>query len=111
MLIIVLITGRLTAARSWQTDAETLVLPPAAADSYETLLHDAMPNGMPGYYLLFRSNNPEVEVSEPLVEALSETPRPVRSIGVLFDPEDRRSDNYMQALLPSQFDGVVFFDK
>jgi erythromycin esterase-like protein len=75
---------------------------PSMADSYERLSHDS---GVPRFLLDLR------EGKNRRVAELLEEPRLERFIGVIYRPETERWSHYSQAILPSQFDGWVWFDE
>jgi protein-L-isoaspartate(D-aspartate) O-methyltransferase len=71
-------------------------------ESYERLLHQS---GVPAFALHLR---------DPRRRALRDelmAPRLERAIGVIYRPETERASHYFQAILPHQFDEVVWFDE
>jgi erythromycin esterase-like protein len=110
--------GTIYASPYWDKMPDLIRLPPAAANSYDALLHNVT---IPSYALLFRSNDPEVEVDKNLKvvtkikgltffkEMLSET-RPQRTIGAIYDPNDDDS-HYLDTNIGHQYDCMFHIDR
>jgi erythromycin esterase-like protein len=93
-------TGTVTAASNWDAPAERKVVRPSLPGSYEALCH-AM--GRAGFLLDLRERNDAVA-------ALGDA-RLERAIGVIYRPETERVSHYFRAVLPSQFDAVLYYDE
>jgi protein-L-isoaspartate(D-aspartate) O-methyltransferase len=95
-------SGTVAAADDWDGDMEVKGVRPSMPGSYERLCHDS---GLPRFLLDLRDGeHPELR------EALME-PRLERFIGVIYRPETERWSHYAQAILPEQFDALVWFDE
>lgn len=92
-------TGTVTAASNWDAPAERKAVRPSLPGSYEALCHET---GRAGFLLDLRAHNDAVA-------ALGEA-RLERAIGVIYRPETERVSHYFRAVLPSQFDAVLFYD-
>jgi len=98
-------TGTVTAADNWDMDPDFKRVRPSLNESVEFLLHEALTeNGQ--YYLLFRSNNPSIELSKELHSELHKK-RLERAIGVIYRPHTERPSHYFNASLSTQFDCVI----
>ncbi|MCW5803624.1 MAG: protein-L-isoaspartate(D-aspartate) O-methyltransferase [Deltaproteobacteria bacterium] len=94
--------GVVTAAHGWEEPMQRMRLRPARADSYERLCHDS---GVHAFLLHLRHPAHDAlrgELSEPRLE---------RAIGVVYRPESELASHYFQAVLPDQFDELVWFDE
>ncbi|MGH7680970.1 MAG: protein-L-isoaspartate(D-aspartate) O-methyltransferase [Candidatus Eiseniibacteriota bacterium] len=94
--------GTVAAASDWDAPMQRMSVRPAHPDSYERLFHDA---GVPAFALHLR---------EPRREAVREEllpPRLERAIGVVYRPETELASHYLQAILPRQFDELIWFDE
>ncbi len=91
--------GTVTAASDWDRPAERKIVRPALPDSYEALFHEV---GIPNFLLDLRSPS--------LLGDDLATPRLERAIGVIYRPETERLSHYLHALLPHQFDAVLYYD-
>jgi erythromycin esterase-like protein len=94
--------GTVAAADDWDAPMKVKSVKPSMADSYERLSHDS---GVPRFLLDLREGE-----NRRVAELLGE-PRLERFIGVIYRPETERWSHYSQAILPSQFDGWVWFDE
>jgi erythromycin esterase-like protein len=94
--------GTVAAASDWDAPMEVKRVRPAREDSHEGLLREA---GLPRAFLDLR----EVGASG-LREALSQ-PRLERAIGVVYRPETERASHYFEAVLPEQFDALLWFEE
>ena len=84
---------------------------PSLNESVEFLLHEALTKDLSlindgQYYLLFRSNNPSIELSKELHTELHKK-RLERAIGVIYRPHTERPSHYFNASLSTQFDCVI----
>jgi erythromycin esterase-like protein len=95
-------TGTVAAASDWDEPMQVMRVRPSLPDSCERLAHDA---GLPRFLLDLREGRHDA-----LRERLKE-PRLQRFIGVIYRPESERWSHYMEASLPRQFDGYVWFDE
>ncbi len=93
-------TGTVTAASNWDAPAGRKVVRPSLPGSYEALCHAT---GRAGFLLDLRERNDAVA-------ALGDA-RLERAIGVIYRPETERVSHYFRAVLPSQFDAVLFYDE
>ena len=94
--------GTVAAASDWDAPMEIKNVNPSRPDSYERLVHDS---GLPRFLIDLREG-----VHDRLREALS-SPRLERFIGVIYRPETERWSHYTQAVLPDQFDALIWFDR
>ena len=104
-------TGTVTAADDWDMDPDFKRVRPSLNRSVEHLLHDALIQDTTmtndgQYYLLFRSNDPSVKLSEELNTELYKK-RLERSIGVIYRPRTERQSHYFEARISKQFDCVI----
>ncbi len=72
-------------------------------NSYENLCHKTH---IPNFTLPLRKEHSELKLREFL-----STPKLERVIGVVYKPETERMSHYFKAVLPSQFDEYIFFNK
>ncbi|CAF3573475.1 unnamed protein product [Adineta steineri] len=107
-------TGTVTAADNWDMDPDFKHVRASLHESIEFLLHDALiknsnlsDNGQ--YYLLFRSNNPSIEISKELHSELYKK-RLERAIGVIYRPRTERQSHYLNANISTQFDCVIHIE-
>lgn len=101
--------GTVTAADSWNMDANVKQIRPALPASIESLFHQARLK-TDQYFLLFRSNNPSIEISKELYDQLNEHLLE-RAIGAIYRPQTERQSHYFHAKISSQFDCVIHVDK
>lgn len=95
-------TGTVTAASDWDGDHEVKRVRPSLQDSYERACHDS---GIARFLLDLAPGSHEA-----LRRRLAE-PRLERFIGVIYRPETERWSHYSHAVLPDQFDALVWFDE
>ncbi|KAI0835146.1 erythromycin esterase-domain-containing protein [Hypoxylon sp. FL0890] len=95
--------GTLAAAERWGQDMQVMQVQPALSNSYEQLMHAT---GIKNFVLDLR----ERRCSKELREALKEQ-RLERFIGVIYRPDTERQSHYSFAVLPEQFDGLIWFDE
>lgn len=93
-------TGSVTAATNWDEPPDHKLVRPALPDSYEAAFHDV---GIPNFFLDLTDSSEAV--------ALLREPRLERAIGVIYRPETERLSHYFHACLPSQFDGILHYDR
>ncbi|KAA2235005.1 erythromycin esterase family protein [Salinarimonas soli] len=94
--------GTVAAASDWDGPMEIKRVRPAREDSHEALFRAA---GHPRALTVLRG-----EGRRELSEALAE-PRLERAIGVIYRPETERQSHYFEAVLPEQFDAMVWFEE
>jgi len=90
-------------SNNWDEPMRIKQVNPSRNDSYEYIMHDT---GLESFLLDLR-DRPEQQL---LREALMK-PRLERFIGVIYRPETERLSHYSMAILPKQFDALVWFDK
>lgn len=96
-------TGTVAASDSWDMPMKIKDVKPSREDSYEILMHNT---GIPSF-LLDLKRTPQ---NEEIVEAL-ENRREERFIGVVYKSDLELWSHYMKAILPKQFDALVWFDR
>jgi len=94
--------GTVAAASDWDAPMQRMSVRPSHPDSYERLFHDS---GVPAFALHLREPR-RAAVREELMP-----PRLERAIGVVYRPETELASHYFQAILPRQFDELVWFDE
>jgi erythromycin esterase-like protein len=95
--------GTVTAAASWGGRPRTMTMRPSNANSYERLFHDA---GLDAASIPLREDAADGALREALLE-----PRLERAIGVIYRPQTELVSHYFRAVLPRQFDELVFLDR
>jgi protein-L-isoaspartate(D-aspartate) O-methyltransferase len=93
--------GTVAAASRWDGPMEVKRVRPALAESYERACHDS---GLPSFLLPLRHPR-EPDLRRELTE-----PRLQRAIGVIYRRETERASHWFHAVLPHQFDELVWFD-
>ena len=93
-------TGTVAAATDWDGMMEIKEVRPARPDSYESLFARGAPER--ALVDLRAQRHPELR------DALA-SPRLERAIGVIYRPETERQSHYFDAVLPEQFDALVWF--
>ncbi|AEO56592.1 hypothetical protein MYCTH_2057017 [Thermothelomyces thermophilus ATCC 42464] len=96
-------TGTVAAARRWDGDMEVMQVRPGLPGSYEELLHAT---GIERFALDLRRGHCDDELREALMRKRLE-----RFIGVIYSPRTERQSHYSSAVLPEQFDALLWFDK
>jgi erythromycin esterase-like protein len=99
--------GTVTAADDWDSPGKRKRVRPGLKNSYEELLRKI---DNPWYYLLFRSNSPQITIDKELVKSL-DGPKLERAIGVIYRPDTERQSHYFLTSLPNQFDCVIHIDR
>jgi erythromycin esterase-like protein len=84
---------------------------PSLNESVEFLFHEALTKDTTmtndgQYFLLFRSNDPSIELSKELHTELHKK-RLERAIGVIYRPRTERQSHYFDASISTQFDCVI----
>jgi erythromycin esterase-like protein len=95
--------GVVAAAREWDTAEQHTPINPSRSDSYERVMHDT---GIPSFTLDLRAQQENEELRQALMK-----PRLERFIGVIYRPDTEFWSHYMKAVLPKQFDALVWFDR
>ncbi|OCL08597.1 putative erythromycin esterase [Glonium stellatum] len=95
--------GEVAAADEWDEPMQIMCVNPSREDSYERIMHDT---GIPSFLLDLRGERQKKEVIEALMK-----PRLERFIGVIYCPATERYSHYMEAVLPQQFDALLWFDR
>ncbi|CAF1146459.1 unnamed protein product [Rotaria sordida] len=108
-------TGTVTAAISWNMDPDFKHVRPSLNESVEFLLHEALIQDPVltyegQYYLLFRSNNPYIQLSKELHTELRKK-RFERTIGAIYRPHTEHQSHYFGASLSTQFDCVIHIEE
>ena len=96
-------TGTVAAAKHWDGDMQVMKVRPGLPNSYEELMHSA---GIKNFALDLRQGKCDEQLRELLRERRIE-----RFIGVIYRPQTERQSHYSSAILPEQFDGIVWFDE
>jgi protein-L-isoaspartate(D-aspartate) O-methyltransferase len=94
--------GTVAAASDWDEPMRIMDVPPAHAESYERVCHDAR---IPRFLLPLRANA-GAEVCDALAPERLE-----RAIGVIYRPATEIPSHYFHASLPRQFDEWIWFDE
>ena len=95
--------GTVTAAASWGGRPRTMTVRPSNPSSYERVFHDG---GISAATVALRDGQADGSVREALLE-----PRLERAIGVIYRPQTELVSHYFRAVLPRQFDELVFVDR
>jgi erythromycin esterase-like protein len=95
-------TGTVAAAEQWGEDMQVMKVNPGLPGSYETLMHTT---GIPSFLLDLRKGRCDERLRQALMEKRLE-----RFIGVVYRPDTERQSHYSFAVLPEQFDGLLWFD-
>lgn len=96
-------TGTVAAARRWDGDMQVMQVRPGLPASYEKLMHAT---GIDRFVLDLREGHCDSELRRELMKKRLE-----RFIGVIYAPQTERQSHYSSAVLPEQFDALVWFDK
>ncbi|KAL1840471.1 hypothetical protein VTJ49DRAFT_468 [Mycothermus thermophilus] len=104
--------GTVAAARRWDGDMQVMRVRPGLPGSYEEMMHAAVngSQGGDGRYKNFVLDLREGKCDEELRKVLTKK-RLERFIGVIYSPHTERQSHYSMAVLPEQFDGVVWIDE
>jgi len=95
-------SGTVAAASYWDGPMEIKNVRPAHEESYEFLCHEA---GLDRFALPLRREQPE-RLRRALMDSRLE-----RAIGVIYRPETELASHYFHAVLPRQFDELIWFDR
>ncbi|GAA4946353.1 protein-L-isoaspartate(D-aspartate) O-methyltransferase [Algibacter agarivorans] len=96
-------TGTVAAAKNWGEKMNVMTVNDSVSDSYENLCHRT---NVPNFTLPLGADYSEKKLREFL-----STPRLERAIGVVYKPETERMSHYFKAVLASQFDEYIWFNK
>ena len=91
--------GDVLAARQWEGAMERMQIPGAVSGSYEYLMQQA---GISPMLLLL--DDPEDH--RPLMQ-----PRGNRAIGVIYQPEQDATQNFVRTVLPRRYNAFLFFEE
>lgn len=94
--------GTVAAASNWDAPMQRMQVRPAMPGSYERLCHNS---NVPAFMLHLR-NPRRRAVRDELMETRLE-----RAIGVIYRPDMERASHYFHAVLPRQFDELIWFDE
>jgi len=107
--------GTVSAATSWGGERQTMSVNPGLAEGYEQAMHEVAyrhpGEDMPGFQLIFRSNNQHVPPSDEAARILRAPARLQRAIGVQYVKRTERWSHYFRAVLPRQFDALLHIDR
>ena len=96
-------SGTVAAAHNWGENMEIMKVNPSIPESYENLCHKSQ---IPSFTLPLKEKD-----SGNKIRNLLSTPKLERAIGVLYRPKTERMSHYFHAVLPSQFDEYIWFNK
>ncbi len=94
--------GTVAAADDWDGPMRVMQVRPSHPDSYERLCHGAAV----GNFMLPLRHPAVPEIRRALLE-----PRLERAIGVVYRPSTELVSHYFQAVLPVQFDELIWFEE
>jgi len=123
-------TGTVTAASGWGGMLQKKKVVPGRKDSWEGVLHEANPNGMHDFLLIFNQVKKaqkqkvclgqwshvlpnalhKAETDPSLIKDLSDDLLE-RYIGVIYRPESELVSHYSSSSLSTQYDAVIHIDK
>ncbi len=93
-------TGSVTAASDWDGVTERKAVRPSMQGSIENLFHET---GLGDFFMPIRGHD--------TVQALLESRRLERAIGVIYLPESERISHYFHAYPAQQFDAIIHLDQ
>ncbi|KAK5656728.1 hypothetical protein OQA88_4276 [Cercophora sp. LCS_1] len=96
-------TGTVAAAHKWDGDMAVMKVRSGLPNSYEQLMHAT---NMKSFVLDLREGHCNKRLRQELMRKRLE-----RFIGVIYVPQAERQSHYSGAVLPEQFDGLVWFDE
>ena len=96
-------TGTVAAAKNWGEPMQVMPINDSVTESYEQLCHKT---NVTNFTLPLRE-----EHSEKKLRGFLSTPRLQRAIGVVYKPKTELMSHYFQAVLPSQYDEYIWFNK
>ena len=92
--------GRVTAARRWGADIQTMQLPEAVRGSWEYLLHSADKGNKLLIMDDFTGN-----------DMMMENHIGNRAVGVVYNPEYEQFGNYVPSIIPLRYDAFIYLDE
>lgn len=92
-------SGTVIAGRRWGAPMEVMTVPEARNDSAEQLMHTKYGENR---LFIFNPGRNDDRYNEVL---------PHRAIGVVYNPENERSGNYVPTILSSRYDAFMFIDR
>jgi erythromycin esterase-like protein len=102
--------GTVTASSKWGQPEQFMVVNNGLYNSYEHLFHTVSEQSNDkNFILLFRSNNPDVEIDQDMVKVVSKR-RLHRYIGVIYRPDTERWSHYSESSLTKEFDAFIHID-
>lgn len=96
-------TGTVAAAKNWGEAMRVMPINNSVSESYEQLCHKT---NVTNFTLPLREEHSEKKLRDFL-----STPRLQRAIGVVYRPKTELMSHYFQAVLPSQYDEYIWFNK
>ena len=96
-------TGTVAAAKNWGETMQVMPINDSIENSYEHLFQKT---NVPNFTLPLRA-----EHSEKKLRKFLNTPRLQRAIGVVYKPKTELMSHYFKAVLPSQYDEYIWFNK
>lgn len=96
-------SGTVAAANNWGDKMEIMNVNDSLSNSYEKLSHQTQ---IDNFTLPLRE-----KYSGKKLRKLLSTPKLERAIGVMYRPKTERLSHYFHAVLPSQFDEYIWFNK
>ena len=91
-------SGSVVASDAWGAEAESMRVPDAQPNSWESMLHGASPGDKIVFLTALKDN-------EQYNASIGH-----RAIGVVYDPENERG-NYVPSVLPDRYDTFIFIDE
>jgi erythromycin esterase-like protein len=95
--------GTVAAASYWDGSMEVMDVRPGLEGSYEWLYHST---GIASFLLPLGSEHIPEGIRRQLLEQRLE-----RAIGVIYRPQTELQSHYFQAIMPRQFDELIWFDE
>ena len=90
-------TGKVIAAEGWGSPMEEMDVPFARDGSIEAELHNENPNDR---MLIFNKEKLRLDQSIPH-----------RAIGVVYNPENERTGNYVPSIIPLRYNALIYIDE
>ncbi len=91
--------GEVLAGRQWEGQMETMQIPDAVEGSYESIMQQA---GISPLLMLFD----DADDHQALIE-----PRGNRAVGVVYNPEQDASQNFVNTVMPQRYNAFIFFEE
>lgn len=88
--------GEVLAGRTWGAEMERMTLPQAREGSWEAVLNRCE---LDNFALLFTEHARQILIN----------PLPHRAVGVTYQPESDKDNNYVLTVVPNRYDAFVFF--